>query len=184
MKRLRSLDSSSSPLIKIDNLTLKELYLIATIIANKYLIDEGEDAQLLNSDLTELTNISIERINLIERQFLLALNWNLYISIDEYKQFFSLLNNQIEKKLNRTIDYIENKNSIEFYHLYFKFLPYIIEYAALTSFVLFTSTISIITAIHISTLTHSTLMKTLNPTMNCSNLSIDYLSMLKHFIRD
>ncbi|CAF1128817.1 unnamed protein product [Adineta steineri] len=87
MKRLRSLPSSLT-LSKIDNLTTKELYLIATLLANKYFVDEGEDEQLFNSDLMELTGISTERINLIERQVLVALDWNLYISNDEFTQFF------------------------------------------------------------------------------------------------
>ncbi|CAF4961724.1 unnamed protein product, partial [Rotaria socialis] len=62
MKRLRSLHSASS-LTKIDNLTTSELYLIATLIADKYLVDDGENEQLFNSDLAELTGIHIERIN-------------------------------------------------------------------------------------------------------------------------
>ncbi|CAF2598207.1 unnamed protein product [Rotaria sp. Silwood2] len=174
MKRLRSLRSSTT-LAKIDNLTTKELYLIATLIADKYLIDEGEDEQLFNSELAELTGISIERINLIERQVLLSLNWNLYISNDEYKIFFSLFKNQIMKKLNKTSsEKIEIEDSIQFYSLCFKMLPQIIEYLALTSLVLLGSALSILTAMHMSTLTHSTLMKTLDPTINCFHSSICY----------
>jgi hypothetical protein len=173
MKRLRSLRLSSS-LTKIENLTTKELYLIATLLANKYLIDEGEDEQLFNSELAELTGISTERINLIERQVLLALNWNLYISNDEFKQFFTLFKCQMARKLNKTIEKIEIEDPIKFYNLCLKFLPQIIEYITLTSLVLLGSTLSILTAIHISTLTHSTLMKTLNPTINCIHSSNCY----------
>jgi len=159
MKRLRSLHLTSS-LTKIDNLTTRELYLIATLLANKYLIDEGEDEQLFNSELAELTGISTERINLIERQVLLALNWDLYISNDEFKQFFSVFKNHLSRKLDK---HIEIEDPMKFYNLCFKCLPQIIEYLALTSLVLLGSTISILTAIHVSTLTHSTLMKTFNP---------------------
>ncbi|CAF5030650.1 unnamed protein product, partial [Rotaria sp. Silwood1] len=45
-----------------------------TLLADKYLIDEGEDEQLFNSDLVELTDITNEGFNLIEQQVLLALN--------------------------------------------------------------------------------------------------------------
>jgi len=151
MKRLRSLHS----LIKIDNLTREELYLIATLLADKYLIDEGEDEQLFNSDLTRLTNIPIERINLIERQVLLALNWNLYISNDEFNQFQSQMVNRLNK-------HIENNHSIRFYLMYFKFLPHTIGYLALASLILI--------AIHIGTLKYSTW----NLPMNCSQLSVSY----------
>ncbi|CAF1013032.1 unnamed protein product [Adineta steineri] len=173
MKRLRSLPSSLT-LSKIDNLTTKELYLIATLLANKYFVDEGEDEQLFNSDLMELTGISTERINLIERQVLVALDWNLYISNDEFTQFFTLFKCQIARKLNKNIDKIEHDDPMKFYNLCFQFLPQIIEYLALTSLVLLGSTLSILTAIHMSTLTHSTLMKTLNPTTNCSYSSLCY----------
>ncbi|CAF1169990.1 unnamed protein product [Rotaria magnacalcarata] len=173
MKRLRSLHSASS-LTKIDNLTTSELYLIATLIADKYLVDDGENEQLFNSDLAELTGIHIERINLIERQVLLSLNWNLHIPSDEYKQFFSLFKTQMSKKLNRTINKVDIEDSNVFYSLCFKILPQTIECLALTSFVLLGSAISILTAIHLSALTHSTLMKTLNPTVNCFNSTICY----------
>ncbi len=160
IKRLRALQSTTS-LTKIDNLTTKELYLIATLLANKYMIDDGEDEQLFNSELSELTGIRTERINLIERQVLLALNWDLHVSNDEYKRFFSLFKNHLSRKLDKQIE-IEDPNN--FYSLCFQCLPRIVEYLALTSLVLLGSTISILTAIHLSTITHSTLMKTLNPT--------------------
>ncbi|CAF3198373.1 unnamed protein product [Rotaria sp. Silwood2] len=166
MKRLRSLHSLSL-LTKIDNLTTKEIYLAVTLLADKYLIDEGEDEQLFNSDLFELTGITNERFNLIERQVLLALNWNLFVSSDEFKQFFSLFKSQIAKRLNKNIDILKTDDSIKFY-------SHIIEYFALTSLFLIGITLSILTAIHIGTLTHSTLMKTLNPTIDCSQSSISY----------
>jgi hypothetical protein len=102
MKRLRSLHSLTS-LTEIDNLTTKELYLIATLLANKYLIDEGETEQIFNSELVDLAGMNIERINLIERQVLLALHWNLYVSNNEFKQFFTLFKNQITKRLKKNI---------------------------------------------------------------------------------
>jgi hypothetical protein len=167
MKRLRALHLSSS-LTKIENLTTKELYLIATLLANKYLIDEGEDEQIFNSELAELTGIRTERINFMERQVLIALNWNLYISNDEFRTFFSLFKTHMSRKLNENI---ETEDPLKFYHLCLKFLPQTIEYLALTSLVLLGSTISILTAIHISTLTHSTLMKTLHPIIDCTHSS-------------
>lgn len=165
MKRLRALPSALS-LTKIDQLTTKELYLIAALLADKYLIDEGEDDQLFNSDLAELSGIKCERINFIERQVLDALNWNLHVSNEEFEQFFHLFKSQIIRKDSSiTID-----DSREFYNLCFQYLGKLIEYLTLTSIVLLGSTISILTAVHLATLTHATLMKTFNPSNNCSNL--------------
>jgi hypothetical protein len=179
MKRLRSLHSLTS-LTEIDNLTTKELYLIATLLANKYLIDEGETEQIFNSELVDLAGMNIERINLIERQVLLALHWNLYISNNEFKQFFTLFKNQITKRLKKNIE-IDDSTC-------FKFLPHLIEYLALTSLVLIGSSVSILTAIHLGTLTHSTLMKTfdypqpsiLNDTNTSLTKRIDHLDLGKY----
>lgn len=175
MKRLRSLHSATH-LAKIENLTTSELYLIATLIADKFLMDDGEDEQLFNSDLAELTGLTVERINLIERQVLLSLNWNLSIPPDEYKQFFVLFKSQMSKKLNRTIEKADIENSNEFYNLCFKSLPQIVEYLALTSLVLLGSALSVLTAIHLSTLTHAALMKTLHPRIDCYNSTDCYSS--------
>ncbi|CAF1653482.1 unnamed protein product [Adineta ricciae] len=171
MKRLRSLHCSSI-LSTIDDLTTKELYLIATLLASKYLVDEGEDEQLFNSELAELTNISTERVNFIERQVLIALNWDLRISDEEFQQFFTLFKCQIARKLRKSVDKIDTEDSMKFYNLCIQCLPQILEYLALTSLVLLGSTLSILTAVHMSTLTHSTLMKALNPSSNCSYASV------------
>lgn len=181
MKRLRSLNSSSA-LVKVDDLTTKELYLIATLIADKYLIDDGEDDQLYNSDLAELTGISLERINLIERQVLLSLNWNLHISNEEYEQFLVLFKKQIARKLNKSIEKIEIDDSVKFYNYCLKMLPQIAECLALTSLVVLGSTLSILTAIHMSTLTHTTLMKALSPTKTSFHLPISHSSTLKFYL--
>ncbi|UJR27019.1 hypothetical protein I4U23_008324 [Adineta vaga] len=175
MKRLRSLHCSST-LSTVNDLTTKELYLIATLLANKYLVDEGEDEQLFNSELAELTNISTERINLIERQVLIALNWNLYISNDEFQQFLTLFKCQMARKLHKTIKKIDTDDPMKFYSLCLQYLPHALEYLALTSLVLLGSTISILTAIHMSTLTQATLMKALHPpsSTNCSHPSISF----------
>jgi hypothetical protein len=176
MKRLRSLQSSVS-LTKIDNLTSKELYLIVTLLANKNLIDEGENEQLFNSELTELTGISLERINLIERQVLFALNWNLHVSNDEFKQFVSLFQSQMNKNTQK----LNINDTIKFYSIYFQLLPHFIEYLALTSLILAGSAISLWTAIHLGIITQSTLMNTLHPTINCPHSSLCYYSMFKLF---
>jgi hypothetical protein len=174
MKRIRSLQSSSTLSI-IDDLTTKELYLIAALLADKYLIDEGEDEQLFNSELFELTGISTKRINLIERQVLSALDWNLHIPNEEFRQFSSLFKCQMIRKLNKNI---EIDDPMKFYNQCFELLPQIVEYIALTSLLILGSTLSILTAIHITTLTHSTVMKSFNPIINSTH-SYSNTSLIK-----
>lgn len=167
MKRLRGRPLPTS-LTEIDQLTTKELYLIAALIANKYLIDEGEDEQVFNSEAAQLTGITTDRINFIERQVLSAFNWDLYVSREEFEGFFSLFKNHLKRKLNQPI---EIEDPTKFYQLCLQSLPQIIEYLALASIVLLGSTISILTAVHLGLLTHSTLMKTFSPDMHCREIS-------------
>ena len=163
MKRLRTRPLPSS-LTEIDQLTTKELYLIATLLASKYLIDEGEDEQLFNSELAQLTGISTKRINYIERQVLSAFNWDLYVSSEEFQEFFCIFKKHLTRKFPQQI---EMEDPTKFYNLFLENLPQIFEYLALTSLVLLGSTISILTAVHLGVVTQSILMKTINPDITC-----------------
>lgn len=163
MKRLRTRPLRSS-LTEIDQLTTKELYLIATLLANKYLIDEGEDEQLFNSELAELTGLTTKRINYIERQVLVAFDWDLYVSTEEFQEFFSIFKKHLTRKFPQQI---EMEDATKFYHLCFQNLPQIFEYVTLTSLVLLGSTISILTAVHLGLFTQSILMKTIHPDITC-----------------
>lgn len=162
IKRLRQVQSLSysKSLLEIDQLTTRELYLIATLLADKYLIDEGEDDQLFNSDLTEITGIRSERINLIERQLLIALNWNLFVPNSEIASLVEILKRAAQRKTEKHTTTDGNEQIL---NILMKYFPKIFECLAITSLVLLGSSISILTAIHVSTLTQSTVMKCLNP---------------------
>ncbi|CAF1084912.1 unnamed protein product [Didymodactylos carnosus] len=68
MKRLRALRSS-----KLNDINIKELCVIAMLLADKYLIDEGEDEQLFNSEWAQASGMTTGRINQIERLVLEAM---------------------------------------------------------------------------------------------------------------
>lgn len=163
MKRLRSLHSLSA-LTRIDNLTKKELYLIATLLADKYLIDEGEDEQLFNADFIELTGISKERFNRIEREFLNALNWNLFVSDNEFQEFFSLFKNQ----MNKSFDQSTMDESIKFYSNILQFFIQLFKHVIWATLFLFGASLSI------SILTQLNNFKSIN--MNYSQSLISDLS--------
>ncbi|CAF4596092.1 unnamed protein product [Rotaria magnacalcarata] len=171
MKRLRSLRGLSS-LAQIDNLTTEELYITSTLLADKYLIDEGENEQLFNSDLAELTGITVERFNLIERQALLALNWNLYVSDNEFHEFLSLFKSQMAKTFNENLDPLKTIDLVEFLSMCFKFLLHTIEYGVWISLLLIGASLSTLISIHFGALTRSTSIKTCNSTINCAHSAV------------
>ena len=183
IRRLRAAQSSplSDSLLKIDRLTSKELYLIATLVADKYLIDEGEDDQLFNSEISQMTGIRAQRINFIERQLLMALNWNLFVSNEEIDQLVSSLKRAMTKRLLKEKE--NNDRLQQYYELLSRYFPQIFEYLAVTSLFLVGSTISILTAIHFASVTQSTLMASLNPPVSCLHLrQFHLLKQNKKFI--
>ncbi len=61
------------------------------LLASKFLIDEGENEELYNSDWAKASNMSIKEINSLEKRLLNRLNWELYISSDEFWNFTNSL---------------------------------------------------------------------------------------------
>lgn len=56
-------------------------------MATKYLVDEGEAEEIYNYEWAECTDLPIKRLNALEKEFLSRLNWNLFVSADEFWSF-------------------------------------------------------------------------------------------------
>jgi hypothetical protein len=67
------------------------LFYLFKLLATKFLIDEGENEELYNSDWAKASRMSIKEINALEKKFLNRLNWELYISSDEFWNFTNSL---------------------------------------------------------------------------------------------
>jgi hypothetical protein len=65
----------------------RELFLAAMIAANKYLTDPGEEEALVNSDWAEIGHFSREKIDHLEVQFLNAIDWRLFVSVQQFTEF-------------------------------------------------------------------------------------------------
>lgn len=75
-----------------------ELCLISIILATKYLVDEGEAEEIYNYEWAECVDLSIKQLNSLERQFLARLNWDLFVSADEFWRFTDHLSERITRK--------------------------------------------------------------------------------------
>jgi hypothetical protein len=73
----------------------KDLFLTAMMIASKYLNDEGENEALTNSEWAEVGCRSKPSLDLMERQFLAAIDWRLYVSLEEYYTFVTGIEGRI-----------------------------------------------------------------------------------------
>jgi len=69
-----------------------ELCLVSLLLASKYLIDEGEANDIYNEDWAETAKVSVKKVNQIEKNILSDLDWNLFVSAQEYLHFLEKFN--------------------------------------------------------------------------------------------
>ena len=56
-------------------------------MASKYLTDEGEPEEIYNDDWARAADLSVADINRLEKRFLNLIDWNLYVSNQEFVNF-------------------------------------------------------------------------------------------------
>jgi hypothetical protein len=71
----------------LDSLSNTELCLVSILLASKYLIDEGETEEIYNNEWAQAANITTAEINRLERLVLSKMEWELYVSSDEFWKF-------------------------------------------------------------------------------------------------
>nr|CAG4645527.1 EOG090X069C [Lynceus sp. MCZ IZ 141354] len=77
------------------SVTPSQLFLVSILVASKYLQDEGCEDEVFNDEFAASFDIPLPDLNQLERDFIQALNWNLFASETEF--FGALLG--LEQKL-------------------------------------------------------------------------------------
>ena len=77
--------------VNAESLTNSELCLVSMLLASKYLIDEGEDEEIYNHEWAKAANMPTEKINKLEKLVLGKMDWELYVSSDEFWSFTNQL---------------------------------------------------------------------------------------------
>lgn len=72
-----------------------DLFLVSMMVASKFLYDEGEDDEVFNEEWAASANLDNKEVNQLERHFLRAIDWNVYMNPNLYED---LLNN-VEYKI-------------------------------------------------------------------------------------
>nr|XP_002156585.3 unnamed protein product [Hydra vulgaris] len=75
-----------------------DLYVVAMMVASKFLIDEGEDDEVLNDEWAEAAGLGVSTVNKLERDFLDAMNWKVYVSPSEFLSFCDKVESKIALK--------------------------------------------------------------------------------------
>ncbi|KAL8576614.1 hypothetical protein ACOMHN_025089 [Nucella lapillus] len=70
----------------VTKMSSSDLFIISMMMASKYLCDEGVEEEVFNDEWANTTGLDTDDINTMERDFLDALDWELYIRKDDFDQ--------------------------------------------------------------------------------------------------
>ncbi|KAL7293114.1 hypothetical protein TKK_0013267 [Trichogramma kaykai] len=61
-----------------------ELFLVSLMVASKFLHDDGEEDEVFNAEWAQSGNLSCTKINRLEKEFLKAIDWSVYVHSQEF----------------------------------------------------------------------------------------------------
>lgn len=72
----------------LQQISSSDLFLISMMVASKYLYDEGEEEEVFNDEWGAAAKVDVQTVNILEMNFLSAIDWLLYA---DPKEFFEVL---------------------------------------------------------------------------------------------
>nr|SVE70423.1 EOG090X069C [Daphnia similis]SVE71047.1 EOG090X069C [Daphnia similis]SVE71678.1 EOG090X069C [Daphnia similis]SVE72310.1 EOG090X069C [Daphnia similis] len=70
----------------VSSIPSSKLFLISVMVASKFLNDEGEEDEVINSEWANSAKIDLSNLNQIERQFLEAIEWRLFVDDQDFAE--------------------------------------------------------------------------------------------------
>merc|ERR1712223_1152996 len=80
LERLRSSNTKY-----LSTISSTDLFLVSLMVASKYLYDDGEEDEVFNDEWAASGNLEKKELNRLEVEFLSAIDWNIYVSPDDYE---------------------------------------------------------------------------------------------------
>ncbi|XP_071112232.1 uncharacterized protein [Haliotis cracherodii] len=68
----------------LQKMSSSDLFFISVMMASKYMYDEGVDEEVFNDEWAEAANMELDEVNQMERDFLSAMDWQLFVSQSEF----------------------------------------------------------------------------------------------------
>jgi len=89
-----------------------DLFLVSIMIASKFLFDDGEDDEVFNDEWAASANIDVKQLNRLEREFLKAINWSLFVDCHTFMKQLSKVEalislNESSKRMSTGMTYTE-----------------------------------------------------------------------------
>ncbi|XP_076755319.1 protein CNPPD1 [Xylocopa sonorina] len=75
-----------------------ELFLVSLMVASKFLNDEGEDDEVFNTEWAESGDLTISQINQLEKDFLKAIDWTVFVHNQDFWERLQKLEKDIAYK--------------------------------------------------------------------------------------
>ncbi|XP_052080551.1 protein CNPPD1-like [Mytilus californianus] len=87
----------------LQQISSSDLFLISMMMASKFMYDEGVDEEVFNDEWADSVDMETEEINQMERDFLSAIDWNLFVSDKEFSKVLHNIETRIalQNGLNR-----------------------------------------------------------------------------------
>merc|ERR1719378_1122119 len=81
LKRLQEQDPAY-----LQRVSSADLFVVSTMVASKFLFDDGTDDECYNDDWACGVGMELEKLNSLELEFLNALSWNVNVKKSDFDQ--------------------------------------------------------------------------------------------------
>lgn len=79
----------------VQNMNSADLLLVSMMVASKFLYDEGEDEEMFSDEWAKAANMDLNHVYELEREFLKAMDWNLFVHGEEFFEFIRQIETRI-----------------------------------------------------------------------------------------
>jgi len=79
----------------LEGIKPSELFVVALLVANKFIQDEGEDSGIYNDEWAASGRLDVKKMNRLELEFLCAMDWNININPKDYNNYLSIIESKL-----------------------------------------------------------------------------------------
>eukprot|EP00111_Clytia_hemisphaerica_P000975 TCONS_00002823-protein len=100
----------------LDRISSSDLYVISMLVATKFLHDEGEQEEIYNDEWAEAAGLAVSTVNRLEREFLDAIDWNIYVKPADFLDYCSKIETKIALKYGLQRGWFSYTDLAQFLH--------------------------------------------------------------------
>jgi len=141
----------------LSTISSTDLFLVSLMVASKYLYDDGEEDEVFNDEWAASGNLEKKELNRLEVEFLDAIDWNIYVSPDDYelttqKLEWAVATKEVENRPGTWTTYTDinvlsrNLELIKVWHVFYE---YTIKVTAVCAFAYAASVMTMIGTCHL-----------------------------------